>query len=53
LTVFLCVADDIHGAHDQLYDDGHHRVDAEIDGVGCIGLNKVARPGNLVAVEIG
>jgi hypothetical protein len=33
---------------------GHHhrRVDAEIDGVRCIGLNKVARPGNLVAVEI-
>jgi predicted phosphodiesterase len=30
----------------------HHRVDADIDGVRCIGLNKVARPGNLVAVEI-
>jgi hypothetical protein len=30
----------------------HHRVDAEIDGIRCIGLNKVARPGNLVAVEI-
>ncbi len=33
---------------------GHHhaRVDAEIAGVCCIGLNKVARPGNLVAFEI-
>jgi predicted phosphodiesterase len=33
---------------------GHHhrRVDAEVDGIRCIGLNKVARPGNLVAVEI-
>lgn len=26
---------------------------AEIAGVPCIGLNKVGRPGNLVAVEIG
>ncbi len=33
---------------------GHHhaRVDAEVSGVRCIGLNKVGRPGNLVAVEI-
>jgi hypothetical protein len=33
---------------------GHHhtRVDAEIAGVRCLGLNKVARPGNLVAFEI-
>jgi hypothetical protein len=30
----------------------HHRIDAEIDGIRCIGLNKVARPGNLVAVDI-
>lgn len=33
---------------------GHHhiRLDAEVAGVRCIGLNKVARPGNLVAVEL-
>ena len=33
---------------------GHHhtRLDAEIAGVRCIGLNKVAMPGNLVAVDI-
>jgi hypothetical protein len=33
---------------------GHHlaRVDAQIAGVRCIGLNKIARPGNLVAIEI-
>lgn len=33
---------------------GHHhtRVDSEIAGVRCIGLNKVARPGNLVAIGI-
>lgn len=33
---------------------GHHhtRIDAEVAGVPCIGLNKVARPGNLVAVEM-
>lgn len=33
---------------------GHHhaRVDAEIAGVRCIGLNKVARAGNLVAFEM-
>ena len=32
---------------------GHHhaRVDAEVSGVSCIGLNKVGCPGNLVAVE--
>jgi len=32
---------------------GHHhtRVDAEVSGVNCIGLNKVGCPGNLVAVE--
>jgi uncharacterized protein len=32
---------------------GHHhaRVDAEVSGVSCIGLNKVRCPGNLVAVE--
>jgi Icc-related predicted phosphoesterase len=33
---------------------GHHhaRVDAEIAGVPCIGLNKVGMPGNLVAIYI-
>ena len=33
---------------------GHHhnRVDAEVAGVCCIGLNKVAMPGNLVAIDI-
>lgn len=34
---------------------GHHhtRVDGQVDGVPCLGLNIVGRPGNLVAVEIG
>ncbi len=33
---------------------GHHhtRVDAEVSGVRCLGLNKVGMPGNLVAVEL-
>jgi hypothetical protein len=33
---------------------GHHhtRIDAQISGVRCIGLNKVAMPGNLIAIEI-
>jgi Icc-related predicted phosphoesterase len=33
---------------------GHHhtRLDAEVAGVRCIGLNKVARPGNLVAIDL-
>lgn len=33
---------------------GHHhtRIDAEISGVRCIGLNKGSMPGNLVAIEI-
>lgn len=33
---------------------GHHhtRLDAEVAGKRCIGLNKVGYPGNLVAVEI-
>jgi len=33
---------------------GHHhtRLDSEIGGVRCIGLNKVRMPGNLVAVEM-
>lgn len=33
---------------------GHHhaRFDAEIEGVPCIGLNKVGCPGNLVAIDL-
>lgn len=33
---------------------GHHhaRVDGEVAGVRCIGLNKVRMPGNLVAIDI-
>lgn len=33
---------------------GHHhqRLDGDVSGVRCVGLNKVGRPGNLVAVEI-
>lgn len=33
---------------------GHHhaRVDAEVAGVHCIGLNKIGFPGNLIAVEV-
>ena len=33
---------------------GHHhiRVDALLDGVPCLGLNKVGMPGNLVAIEL-
>jgi predicted phosphodiesterase len=30
----------------------HTRVDAEISGVRCIGLNKIAMPGNLIAIDI-
>lgn len=33
---------------------GHHhtRIDAEVAGVRCIGLNRVAMPGNLIAIDI-
>jgi Icc-related predicted phosphoesterase len=33
---------------------GHHhtRVDAEVAGVRCLGLNKVRMPGNLVAIDL-
>lgn len=33
---------------------GHHhvRIDADVGGIRCIGLNIVARPGNLVAVDL-
>jgi hypothetical protein len=30
----------------------HTRVDAEVEGVRCIGLNKVGMPGNLVAIDM-
>jgi hypothetical protein len=30
----------------------HERVDAEVAGVRCIGLNKIGCPGNLIAIEI-
>jgi hypothetical protein len=30
----------------------HHRIDAVVEGVCCIGLNRVGRPGNLVAVDV-
>lgn len=30
----------------------HTRVDAEVSGIRCIGLNKIAMPGNLVAIDI-
>jgi hypothetical protein len=34
---------------------GHHhqRVDTDVSGVRCIGLNAVGRPGNLVAFTLG
>jgi hypothetical protein len=51
--MIVCAAGDIHGAIDRLYDVvrgvrpqvclfGHHhtRLDAEIDGVPCMGINK-------------
>ncbi len=33
---------------------GHHhnRVDWDVDGIKCVGLNVVRRPGNLVAIEV-
>jgi hypothetical protein len=33
---------------------GHHhtRLDSQIDGVSCFGLNKVGMPGNLLAVNM-
>ena len=33
---------------------GHHhtRIDSEVAGVPCVGLNKIRMPGNLVAVEL-
>ena len=41
-------------AHPRVCFFGHHhtRLDAEIAGVRCIGLNKVAMPGNLVALDV-
>ncbi len=45
----------IRRVHPRICFFGHHhaRIDAEIHGVRCIGLNKVRCPGNLVAVELG
>ena len=33
---------------------GHHhtRIDARIDGIPCVGLNKVRMAGNLVAIDL-
>jgi len=33
---------------------GHHhtRIDGEVAGVRCVGLNKVRMPGNLVVIDI-
>lgn len=38
------------GAQQQV--GSHCAFDAEVSGVRCIGLNKVAMPGNLVAIEM-
>jgi hypothetical protein len=42
------------GVHPKVCFFGHHhtRVDGDVAGVRCIGLNKVMRPGNLVAIDI-
>ena len=41
-------------AHPRVCFFGHHhpRLDAEIAGVRCIGLNRVAMPGNLMALDV-
>ncbi len=33
---------------------GHHhtRIDAEVTGVPCVGLNQIRMPGNLVAIDL-
>jgi hypothetical protein len=48
------LADVIVRTHPRVCFFGHHhmRVDADIAGVRCVGLNLVGHPGNLVAVEI-
>lgn len=62
--MFICASGDIHGAMDRLYQDVFKfeatlgvRFDyvlhvGDFGGVRCIGLNKVAMPGNLVAIEM-
>lgn len=44
----------IRGARPRVCFFGHHhtRVNSEVAGVPCIGLNKVGMPGNLLAVEL-
>jgi len=44
----------VRGARPRVCFFGHHntRVDSQIDGVPCIGLDKVRMPGNLVAIEV-
>lgn len=48
------LADLLARTHPRVCFFGHHhtRVDAEVSGVRCVGLNKVARHGNLVAFEM-
>lgn len=45
----------VRGARPQVCLFGHHhtRLDAEIDGVPCMGINKAPHPGSLVAIDIG
>ncbi len=45
----------VRGIHPRLCFFGHHhtRLDADIAGVRCIGLNKAPHPGSLVAIDIG
>ena len=40
------------GIFDQEGQADYSRFDATVDGVPCVGLNKVRMPGNLVAVDI-
>lgn len=44
----------VRGVQRQVYLCGHHltRLDAEIDGVPCIRLDKAPHPGSLVALDI-
>ncbi|PID37789.1 MAG: hypothetical protein CSB49_08570 [Proteobacteria bacterium] len=45
----------VRGVRPQVCLFGHHhtRLDAEIDGVPCLGINKAPHPGRLVAIDIG
>ena len=44
----------MHGVRPRVCFFGHHhtRIDAEVAGVPCVGLNKVRMPGNLVAIDL-